>query len=79
MNKIAIFLIHIYRYLRKGGSCKFIPSCSEYSLIAYKKHSFIRATVLTVTRITRCHPWANPKYDPVPDCEGCTHCGKIPE
>lgn len=49
-----------------GGRCRFIPSCSEYALEAYRLHGPVRATWLSVTRILRCHPLATPGFDPVP-------------
>jgi len=34
--------------------CSFYPSCSSYSLSAYKKHDPLTATFLTFDRLTRC-------------------------
>lgn len=49
-----------------GGRCRFVPSCSEYALDAYRLHGPVRASWLTLTRIGRCHPFAKSGFDPVP-------------
>lgn len=72
MNKLALFLIE--KYQKRGGGaalfieCNFDPSCSHYSKECYKKHSFFKATQLTINRIKRCNcKNINEKIlDPVP-------------
>jgi len=49
-----------------GGRCRFVPSCSQYALDAYRLHGPLRASWLTLTRILRCHPFAKAGFDPVP-------------
>lgn len=49
-----------------GRQCRFYPTCSRYGLDAYAQYGPWRATVLTVKRIGRCHPWSEGGYDPVP-------------
>src|SRR5678810_789262 len=39
-----------------GGHCRFVPTCSEYALEAYRVHGAVRGTWLTLRRIGRCHP-----------------------
>ncbi len=46
--------------------CRFVPSCSEYSLIAFKRYGFKKGFILTVKRIFRCRPGGPYGYDPVP-------------
>ncbi|NPD45467.1 MULTISPECIES: membrane protein insertion efficiency factor YidD [unclassified Lentimicrobium] len=61
--------IHFYRYVISPllpASCRHIPTCSEYSLQALKKHGIIEGSVLAANRISRCHPWGTRGYDPVP-------------
>ncbi len=50
----------------KPPSCRFTPTCSEYALVALKKHGPIKGFLLTVKRLSRCHPWGGSGYDPVP-------------
>ncbi|KAJ4834786.1 hypothetical protein Tsubulata_042664 [Turnera subulata] len=40
-------------------SCRYVPSCSEYSMIAYKKYGVVKGTVLTAWRLCRCNPLGN--------------------
>lgn len=72
-SKIAVgglsLPIHFYRYAISPllpASCRHIPTCSEYSLQALKKHGMIKGSVLAANRIARCHPWGTSGYDPVP-------------
>lgn len=70
MKKICIALIKFYRKylspLKRYGTCKYIPTCSEYALQAYEKYGFFKGTALTVWRILRCNPFSKGGYDPLP-------------
>ncbi len=48
------------------AKCRFEPSCSCYALDAVAHFGVIRGVVLTVRRLSRCHPWGGSGYDPVP-------------
>lgn len=48
------------------SSCRYVPTCSEYSMQAIRKHGPFRGTYLAIKRILRCHPWGGHGYDPVP-------------
>ena len=47
--------------------CKYYPSCSSYSIEAYKRHGAVKGTVLTVWRLLRCNPWSMGGVDYVPE------------
>ena len=67
--KIFIFLIKVYQYTFAfwlGGKCRFTPSCSEYSLEAFKKYGFIKGFKLSFKRILSCRPGGRSGYDPLP-------------
>lgn len=48
------------------SSCRYIPTCSEYAIIAIQKYGFIKGFFLAIKRIMRCHPRHPGGYDPVP-------------
>ncbi len=47
-------------------SCRFRPTCSQYTLIAIKRHGFVRGSWLGLKRLLRCHPFHPGGHDPVP-------------
>ena len=68
-SRIAIGIIMFYRYAISPlfpSCCRFVPTCSEYGLIAFRKYGFKKAFVLTAKRILRCRPGGPYGYDPVP-------------
>ena len=48
------------------SSCRFTPSCSEYTRQALLMHGPIKGFLLGAWRILRCNPWGGNGYDPVP-------------
>jgi putative membrane protein insertion efficiency factor len=49
-----------------AGHCRFSPTCSEYALGAFRTHRPLRAAMLTLSRLGRCHPLCRGGFDPVP-------------
>ena len=73
MKKIFIYpfliLIRIYQSLISPllpSTCRFSPTCSEYSKQSLIKHGLIKGIILSVKRILKCNPWGGNGYDPVP-------------
>ena len=67
-NYIPIFFITIYRVLFARfffGNCRFIPSCSEYAIEAFRTFGFFKAFKKSLFRILRCHPFGSYGYDPI--------------
>ncbi len=67
---IAISLIYIYKILISPifpKSCKYVPSCSSYGVIAIKRFGIFEGIFLTIKRIARCHPKGKGGKDYVPD------------
>ena len=56
---ILIKLIKVYKFLISpllGNSCRYLPTCSEYSIEALKTFGFIKGSFLSLKRILSCHP-----------------------
>ena len=69
MKYILLPLIKLYQWLISpllGNNCRHIPSCSEYTLETIKKNGAIKGVALGAKRISKCHPWTEAKFDPVP-------------
>jgi putative membrane protein insertion efficiency factor len=67
-NRLFVFLINLYQKYISGAfppSCRFYPSCSEYSKQAFMRYNFFKAFVLSFYRILRCNPWNKGGYDPL--------------
>jgi putative membrane protein insertion efficiency factor len=71
MKHICIWLVRFYRKflspLKGGPCCRFVPSCSTYSIEAFEKRGFFMGMILTAWRILRCNPCNAGGYDPVPE------------
>jgi hypothetical protein len=50
-----------------GARCRHLPTCSDYASEAYRRHGFVRGSVLTIARLSRCHPFGSSGWDPAPD------------
>jgi uncharacterized protein len=50
-------------------SCRYAPTCSEYTSEAICKHGLIKGIMLGTKRILRCNPWGGSGFDPVPPVE----------
>tara|TARA_Y200000002_G_scaffold85923_1_gene68380 strand:- start:3783 stop:4013 length:231 start_codon:yes stop_codon:yes gene_type:complete len=64
-----IYLIKIYRIFISpllGSNCRHTPTCSEYGIIALKKHGVFKGSFLTAKRIMKCNSLFKGGYDPVP-------------
>lgn len=70
MKRLFIALIKFYqRFISPltPPSCRFFPSCSEYSIQSYQRFGAIKGTYLTIIRISKCHPFHPGGVDLVPD------------
>ena len=67
MSALLIGMVGVYRLLLRPllpPSCRFQPSCSEYFILAVRKHGPIRGAWRGVCRVCRCNPWYPGGYDP---------------
>ena len=68
MKRIAMGLIRFYqRFISplKRPSCRFYPTCSQYSLEAFQKYGFWKGLILTIRRVGKCHPFHKGGHDPL--------------
>ena len=47
-----------------GRQCRFTPSCSQYFILAVKKHGAISGAARGIWRICRCNPFTPGGHDP---------------
>jgi uncharacterized protein len=69
MKRIPIFFILMYQKFISPllrPSCRFHPTCSEYSIQAIAKYGAARGIFLSLKRILRCNPWGGSGLDPIP-------------
>ena len=71
-TKLLITLIKSYKYFISplfGNSCRYLPTCSEYSIDALKEFGLIKGIYMGMKRILSCHPikflGGNEGFDPV--------------
>ncbi|WP_318342800.1 membrane protein insertion efficiency factor YidD [Flagellimonas baculiformis] len=48
------------------ATCRYSPTCSQYTLEALRKHGLFKGGWLSFKRIMSCNPWGGSGYDPVP-------------
>ena len=59
VTKILIKIIKGYKFLISpliGNSCRYLPTCSEYSIEALKNFGLFKGLYLSLKRIFSCHP-----------------------
>lgn len=72
MKRLALGTIRLYkRFISPAlpSACIYTPTCSEYTYQAIERYGVIRGVWLGAKRISRCHPFHQGGYDPVPDLE----------
>ena len=68
LSKLFIYLVKFYqRYISplKGPTCRFYPTCSQYSIEAIQKYGALKGIYLTIRRLLKCHPFHEGGYDPL--------------
>ena len=56
---ILIKTIKIYKFLISpflGQSCRYLPTCSDYSIQALENFGFLKGAYIALKRIFSCHP-----------------------
>lgn len=61
-------MVKFYRKLispLKPPTCRFYPTCSQYTMEALEKYGAFRGVILGLKRILKCHPFHPGGYDPL--------------
>ncbi|MGQ9845353.1 MAG: membrane protein insertion efficiency factor YidD [Caldisericia bacterium] len=69
MKKLILILIKFYQKFISPmfpPSCRFTPTCSQYTFEAVEKYGPIKGLYLGIKRILRCNPFFPGGEDPVP-------------
>jgi putative membrane protein insertion efficiency factor len=68
LSKLLIYLVRFYQKFispLKGPTCRFYPTCSQYSIEAIRKYGALKGIYLTIRRLLKCHPFHSGGYDPL--------------
>ena len=69
MKSFLIGVVKAYQWLLRpwwGSRCRFTPTCSDYAVESLDRHGALKGGWLTAKRLSRCHPWCEGGFDPVP-------------
>lgn len=59
MQQLLIFVIKFYQRTISPNvrcSCRFWPTCSEYTILAIQKYGVAKGLIKSIWRILRCNP-----------------------
>ena len=67
-QRLGVALIRVYQNGTRWmpPSCRYSPTCSQYSLEAIERYGLLKGSWLGLKRIGRCHPFTSGGHDPVP-------------
>jgi putative membrane protein insertion efficiency factor len=70
LKKAFLAVIRFYQVVLsplKPPTCRFYPTCSHYGLEAVERFGAFKGGLLTLKRISKCHPFHQGGMDPVPE------------
>lgn len=68
---MRFIFIHIIKFYQRfispmfPPSCRFYPTCSQYSLEAFEQYGVIKGGIKSIWRILRCNPFNKGGFDPL--------------
>jgi putative membrane protein insertion efficiency factor len=68
-KRVVMAMIRFYQRVISPAfppSCRFTPTCSEYTRQAVEKYGVAKGLWLGLNRLLKCHPFHPGGYDPVP-------------
>ncbi|NLX70297.1 MAG: membrane protein insertion efficiency factor YidD [Clostridiales bacterium] len=68
MSVLIIWIIKVYQTVISPAlpkSCRFYPTCSQYTVQALEKYGVLKGLSMGIKRISRCHPFHPGGYDPL--------------
>lgn len=69
LERAAVAAVRLYQDAvspRRGPTCRFGPTCSDYAIEAVERFGLTRGGWLALRRLSKCHPFHAGGYDPVP-------------
>ena len=66
---LATRLIRLYQLCLSPlipARCRYLPTCSDYSITAINRFGLLKGSRLAAGRVCRCHPWGGSGVDEVP-------------
>lgn len=78
--RALIYIIELYRHMispLRPPSCRFMPTCSQYTVDALTEYGVAKGGWLAAVRLLKCGPWHRGGWDPIPERRGGEHeqCG----
>ena len=70
MRRLLLRLIGFYQRqisTHTPASCRYTPTCSEYTRVAIERYGALCGGWMGMKRILRCNPLFKGGYDPVPE------------
>ena len=64
-----LLIIKIYQNILSPilpSTCRYSPTCSEYTKQSLIKFGLIKGGMISIKRIIKCNPWGGNGYDPIP-------------
>jgi uncharacterized protein len=64
---VAVLPIRLYQLVVSpflpANTCKYHPSCSQYAVLAIRKHGVVKGVGMGAWRLLRCNPWSHGGVD----------------